>query len=194
MQSLKGEPRHYAVAVVHGPLPYHPFDSPPSPVAFFFLLSRSLSYSLALSLFSMPDQRRALLPFLFHKGESFATVYTYPNGIRHSLDSKPIQWHMTQRATTPCITSGRRVSPTIHSYKPRRWNRPKLHFVKLCHSERNDCRVFWNEFWLEICNPFTWFLRNKYRAWNKFAGCHWTRCIQCTINNARRKKQDLSSY
>lgn len=50
MQSLKGEPRHYAVAVVHGPLPHHPFDFPPFPVAFFFLLSRSLSYPLAFSL------------------------------------------------------------------------------------------------------------------------------------------------
>jgi len=38
MQSLKGEPRHYAVAAVHGPLPYHPFDSSSSLVASLFLL------------------------------------------------------------------------------------------------------------------------------------------------------------
>lgn len=92
MQSLKGEPRHYAVAVVHGPLPHHPFDSPfPLPSLLFSSSPAVLLIVSFRSLFPIPDQRRALLPFLFHRGESFATVYTYPNGIRHSLDSKPIQ-------------------------------------------------------------------------------------------------------
>jgi len=95
MQSLKGEPRHYAVAAVHGPLPYHPFDSSSSPVCFSLppsalLIARPLSVSL---LFSSPPRSSGgpISLFLFHRGESFATVYTYPNGIRHSLDSEPIQ-------------------------------------------------------------------------------------------------------
>lgn len=50
MQSLKGEPRHYAVAAVHGPLPHHPFDSSSFLVAFLFLLPLSLSFSLTFSL------------------------------------------------------------------------------------------------------------------------------------------------
>lgn len=51
MQSLKGEPRHYAVAVVHGPLPHHPFDSSNPLVAFLFLLSSPPPLSLSLFLF-----------------------------------------------------------------------------------------------------------------------------------------------
>lgn len=91
MQSLKGEPRHYAVAAVHGPLPHHP-SIPPLPSLLFFSSFNSPYRSPVrpLSLFFRPA-RPAILLFLFHRGESFATVYTYPNGIRHSLDSEPIQ-------------------------------------------------------------------------------------------------------
>lgn len=48
MQSLKGEPRHYAMAVVHGPLPHHPFDSS-FPHCFSFPSSNFLiAFSLSL--------------------------------------------------------------------------------------------------------------------------------------------------
>jgi len=69
MQSLKGEPRHYAVAAVHGPLrPTTPSIPPLPPFASLFLLPLSLSLapslSLSLLLFSAPVERRADLAFL----------------------------------------------------------------------------------------------------------------------------------
>ena len=79
MQSLKGEPRHYAMAVVHGPLPHHPFDS--SFLHCFSFPPSNFLIVFSLYLSSCPTQ---LLLFLFHRGESFAIEYTYPNGIRHS--------------------------------------------------------------------------------------------------------------
>lgn len=60
-----------------------------------FTLSLSLTLFLSVSFSLLSFARPAILLFLFHRGESFATIYiyiyTYPNGIRHSLDSEPIQ-------------------------------------------------------------------------------------------------------
>lgn len=81
MQSLKGEPRHYAVAAVHGPLPHHPFDSSSLPRRFSFpssyTLFIALSFTLSLLLSSAPcrSARRAAFCFSYFMGEKASPPY-----------------------------------------------------------------------------------------------------------------------
>lgn len=54
MQSLKGEPRHYVVAVVHGPLPHLPFPCYSPPNSSSPLVPRQASLFLLFSLIARP--------------------------------------------------------------------------------------------------------------------------------------------
>lgn len=93
MQSLKGEPRHYAVAVVHGPLPHHPFDSSFPRCFSFPFPSLSFSLTFARSLTRPPSAlaaRRSCFSYFIGEKASPHRI-PYPNGIRHSLDSEPVQ-------------------------------------------------------------------------------------------------------
>lgn len=69
MQSLKGEPRHYAVAAVHGPLPHHPSIPPLPSLLFFSSFNSPYRFPVRpLSLFSaLPDQRSCFSYFIGEK-------------------------------------------------------------------------------------------------------------------------------